>query len=485
MAQFTEKKVVFSEINGGNEYTEQDAVQANAINSAIEGAAYAQTKSDEAVETATSANNTANAASAKVDTFDQRITTAQNTADTAVSNAATAQSTADSATTEINKIKNGTTVVPNANHANNADSADMATKAQQDVNGNPINTTYATVEYVDDLVTEQQGTRVKVNNVNVAQLSFTSDPQTQISDIVDGSQTVGKAKRDANGNVIDTTYAKLTQVVRVDAAQSLTDEEKTRAKDNLVIQTTKGNSNSITEGWYRVAKLARNKVYAVVFGETFNYNSPSNAKLILNIGHSTAVITQCGIRVTSFTPNRVRTCVATGGDVFFDIYIPDTSVNTVAIYIEKLYVADGNPRVDTYDDWEYIGTDDTVSGYDVTLLDLVSGTNTSGGVYQNGAPVFATDPSKLSPSIANGWTFITATGSLPSDGVYMVSVNKMSYGIGIMVYTEGKTYSSTILGVYDSIRSLVYAPSNDTKWHVYDGTGKEMELTDVYYKRIV
>ena len=173
MATFKAKKLDLTQVNGGQEYEQGDFLQSDTINDIVEGTAYAQnvaeaanTTSNKAVSTANSANKTANDASAKVDGFDQRITTAQNTANTAVSNAATAQSTADSATTEINKIKNGTTVVPNANHANNADNANMATKAQQDVNGNPINTTYATREFV----TEQQGTRVKVNNVKVAEL---------------------------------------------------------------------------------------------------------------------------------------------------------------------------------------------------------------------------------------------------------------------------------------------------------------------------
>ena len=226
MATFKAEKLELTQINGGQEYEQGDFLQSDTINDVVEGTAYAQnvaeaanTTSNKAVSTANSANNTANAASAKVDKFDQRITAAKNKADTAYDNAATAQSTADNATTEINKIKNGTTVVPNANHANNADNADMATKAQQDVNGNPINTTYATREFV----TEKQGTRVAVNNVNVAELSFTSDPQTQIDEaqsninnIIDGSQTVGKATQDANGNVIDTTYATKTELTDIE-----------------------------------------------------------------------------------------------------------------------------------------------------------------------------------------------------------------------------------------------------------------------------
>lgn len=184
MATFEAKKLELTQINGGQEYEQGDFLQSDTINDVVEGTAYAQnvaeaanTTSNKAVSTANSANKTANDASTKVDGFDERITAAKNKADTAYDNAATAQNTADNATTEINKIKNGTTVVPNANHANNADNANLATKAQQDVNGNPINTTYAT----RDFVTEQQGTRVKVNNANVAELSFTSDPQTQLN----------------------------------------------------------------------------------------------------------------------------------------------------------------------------------------------------------------------------------------------------------------------------------------------------------------
>ena len=136
MAPFKAKKLDLTQVNGGQEYEQGDFLQSDTINDVVEGTAYAQnvaeganTKSDKAVSTAKSANKTANDASEKVDEFDERITTAQNKANTAYDNAATAQDTADSATTEINKIKNGTTVVPNANHANDADNADMATKA--------------------------------------------------------------------------------------------------------------------------------------------------------------------------------------------------------------------------------------------------------------------------------------------------------------------------------------------------------------------
>ena len=418
MATFTAKKLDLTQVNGGQEYEQGDFLQSDTINDVVEGTAYAQnvaeaanTTSNNAVSTANSANNTANAASAKVDTFDQRITTAQNTADTAVSNAATAQNTADSATTEINKIKNGTTVVPNANHANNADNANLATKAQQDVNGNPINTTYATREFV----TEQQGTRVKVNNANVAELSFTSDPQTQIDEaqsninnIIDGSQTVGKATRDANGNVIDTTYANLSQVVRVDATQSLTDEQKQQARQNINALGFIGEEN------------------------------PDNALL------SNRVRQYFVQNATTGNPTSGSGWLLSGGS---------GSQN----YGAQLYLDDANnlmfrSKSNSWRGWE---------------------------------KVFKTDPSKLAPSTANGWTQTTTTGTLPSAGVYMVVPNASigTFGIGVMFYAADKISVSAI-GTPAGADSLYYVPSGDTRWYLYSADGTSIQLTDIRYKRI-
>ena len=492
MATFEAKKLELTLINGGQEYEQGDFLQSDTINDVVEGTAYAQnvaeeanTKSNNAVSTANSANKTANDASTKVDTFDQRITTAQNTANKAVSNAATAQSTADSATTEINKIKNGTTVVPNANHANNADNANLATKAQQDVNGNSIVDTYATKTEV----AEKQGTKVYYGSALQTSVTFDSDPQTQINDIVSGAQTVGKATQDANGNVIDTTYAKLSQVVRTDAAQSLTDEEKTRAKDNVAIRTEKAAETGISTGWYRVAKLDRQSVYSVTIGQDYNYCSPTNIKLALNLGYQEAVITQeNGIVAGNLQIDRVRVCVGTTADAFFDVHIFNANCNTTKISIDRLYNGYDAVAIETYENWEYIGTSDTVSGYNVTLLDIVNGTNTSGQVYQQGAPVFATDPSKLAPSTANGWTQTTATGTLPSAGVYMVTPNVDSggglYGIGVMFY-DGEDISSTVIGNPGGSCVLYYLTSGGTRWELVDHDGgTQIQLTDVYYKRI-
>lgn len=493
MATFTAKRLELTQVNGGQEYEQGDFLQSDTINDVVEGTAYAQnvaeaanTTSNKAVSTANSANDTANAASAKVDTFDQRITTAQNTADTAVSNAATAQSTADNATTEINKIKNGTTVVPNANHANNADNANLATKAQQDVNGNPINTTYATKEFV----AEQQGTRVKVNNVNVAELSFTSDPQTQItanknaiaeaqsdiSDIVSGAQTVGKATQDANGNVIDTTYAKLSQVVRTDAAQTLNDDQKQIARNNITTFISKGLTSA---GWYRIAELSTYGFFEIEFCNVYYAMASSPCKVFISCG----ALNLDKYSLTSINSNNpsphvksVR-LVSIENRVYIDFYYNGTLSNdTVGIVMSGVSYNEGFARITPID---FTPVDDT--GTILTSLDITAGINTTGGVYQNGAPVFATDPSKLAPSTANGWTQTTATGSLPSAGVYMVAPNGgLNYGIGIMFYSAPSAAISPVGGGC----SLSYIADNDNKWRLYNDDGTEVTLAFVHYKRI-
>ena len=509
MATFEAKKLELTQINGGQEYEQGDFLQSDTINDVVEGTAYAQnvaeaanTTSNKAVSTANSANKTANDASTKVDGFDERLTAAKNTADTAVSNAATAQNTADNATTEINKIKNGTTVVPNANHANNADNANLATKAQQDVNGNPINTTYATREFV----AEQQGTRVKVNNVNVAELSFTSDPQTQITanknaiaeaqsdinDIINGAQTAKKAKQDANGNVIDTTYAKLTQVVRVDAAQSLTDAQKNTVAQN--IERSAGRDVNSGEGWYNILTADTDGFFVADLSVTSSYNhqEPTEVKIIAIGGYTVSGLVDTRASITCFSGgalslfiSKVRVRNSGEGQVCIDIYIPyDTTTyfNNMQVTLNSWKnINNIMPQVQPF---TFVGTEEPAAD-SVSICEVIpKGISTNGQIYQQGAPVFATDPSKLEPSTANGWTETTATGSLPSAGVYMVSFDIQSggiFGTGILFFSGSVAYAAigTITGAYVAF----YNPSASTKWLVggsdYTGT-----INAVYYKRI-
>lgn len=241
----------------------------------------------------------------------------------------------------------------------------------------------------------------------------------------------------AVGNVEDGSYAKLAQVVRVDAAQSLTDEEKTRAKDNLVIQTTKIYSDSTTIGWYRVAKLNRQTAYSVTIWQAYNYIEPINIKLALNLGFQEAIITQeSGIISGSLLIDRVRVCVGTTTDAFFDVHISSVSFNTTKISIDRLYNSGNAVAIETYDDWEHLGTDDTVSGYTVTQLDMVSGTNTSGQVYQQGSPVALLPTSVTDTDRASG-QWVVGTGGTPTTGKTMLLGTFSIYDTNIWLHISG------------------------------------------------
>lgn len=256
--------------------------------------------------------------------------------------------------------------------------------------------------------------------------------------------TVGRATADANGNVINTTYAKLTQVVRVDAAQSLTDEEKTRAKDNVVISTGKAAASSISTGWYRVAKLNILSAYSVTIGQSYNYIQPMNIKLALNLGYQKAIITQeSGILSGDVLIDRVRVCVGTTIDAFFDVHISNAVFNTTKISIDRLYNSNNAVAIETYEDWEYLGTDDTVTGYNVTQLDMVSGTNTSGTVNQKGSPVL----------VGSAPTWVTGTSgslTLPSSGWYYLQASNNS--------NFGNNFGNSGIVYVDITKSTVWFP---------------------------
>ena len=506
MATFEAKKLELTQINGGQEYEQGDFLQSDTINDVVEGTAYAQnvaeaanTTSNKAVSTANSANNTANAASTKVDGFDQRITAAKNTADTAVSNAATAQSTADSATTEINKIKNGTTTVPNAQHAVSADNADLATKAKQDVKGNSIVDTYAT----KNEVAEKQGTKVYYGSALQTSVAFDSNPQTQITanksdinDIVSGAQTVGKAKADQKGNVIDTTYAKLSQVVRADAAQSLTDEQKNTIAQNIERNAERIANNGL--GWYNIltADVTGYFVADLSVVSSYSKSEPTEVKIIAIGGYTISGLTETRASITCFSAGALSPYVSRvrvrsiEGQICIDIYIPFNTrlySNNMKVLLNSWETANNTmPQVQPF---TFVGTEDGTDN--VSICEVIQkGISTNGQIYQQGAPVFATDPSKLAPSTSNGWTQTTATGSLPSAGVYLVSAAVNNNGVPrellqcIMVF-DGTNPAAAISIIVDVQSYISYIPSGSTKWVVKSAVSATyLNILHLYYKRI-
>ena len=275
----------------------------------------------------------------------------------------------------------------NAANATNATNAANATKATQDASGNVITSTYATKNELSSGLSGKANTSGSYPNL-----------------------TVGKAKQDANGNVIDETYAKLTQVVRVDAAQSLTDEQKQQARQNISALGFIGEEN------------------------------PDNALLNNLVGQYFV------LNATAGNPTSGAGWLLSGGS---------GSQN----YGAQLYLDDANNLMFRSKSNEWRGWE----------------------------KVFKTDPSKLAPSTANGWTQTTATGSLPSAGVYMVSfaegVSAATIGTSVLFF-DGQNVAQTTIGSATLVVAVLsYIPSRSTKWEA-NVNSTPLSLTAVYYKRI-
>ena len=340
-----------------------------------------------------------------------------------------------------------------------------ATKATQDANGNVINETYATK---DELV-ESTGTEVKVNGTTQPEVNFTSDPQTQItanknaiaeaqsdiSDIVSGAQTVGKAKT-------------------ADSATNASQLGGVDASGYMQVPSSVTNTSCASEQW-AVSAAAGPGTYLV---GTFNvYDSNIHLKISGGIVMSSVDNTTDADVFISTTNYTVEKAVCFANKLY-------TTSTMTGLY----YTIDSSHNLKIFapmPDYGKLFISAEITGGTIVGKGNGSIQSPSGGEYIKTNYYFATDPSKLEPSTANGWTQTTATGSLPSAGVYMVAPNASvgTWGIGVMFYAADRLSVSTVGSIAGAV-SLSYTPSGDTRWVLYNGNGTQIQLTAVHYKRI-
>lgn len=341
------------------------------------------------------------------------------------------------------------------------------------------------VKELETQVIEKQGTVIKYGTEAQNEVVFDSDPQAQIDDIVDGTTPAGNANK--LGGTDAASYAKLAQVVRTDAAQSLTTAEKQQAQNNIAITVTKSATSSGQAGWWRVAQISQMSVYDIKLTQTYNTNSPAQMNVVASVGYmnnTNAVLSLVsGFSASRYTPSKIRVCGNTTA-CYLDIYTSDTTWNKTVVEIKG---ASGSSISQT--EFSFIGTSDTVAGYNVVILDLVSGVNTSGKLYQNGASVFATDPSALTPSTDNGWTQTTTSGTLPSEGVYWIAAENVPSGSQPAYFKPALLPYDGEFGTCDIVDTtgllvctVVATTSGITFRRISDYTAPS--LTAVYYKRI-
>lgn len=310
-----------------------------------------------------------------------------------------------------------------------------------------------------------------------------------VSAEISGGSIVGKGSSEdvypSGGQYItEKNYADLSQVVRVDTAQQFTDAQKWMFSKNSRFNLQKAIER--VSQWKTVACISNYGQVCMAVSTDLPSSGQLIDKFFLAIGYgNTANITQIGYATTS-PISAIRLRSTTSAKTYIDLLFNEntTVATTVSVYFEaNLTNKYSSVDIDLFDFVDFSGDE---SDYTITMLNLCnSGINTTGTIYQQGAPVFATDPSKLTPSTANGWTQTTATGSLPSAGVYMVAPNARvgTLGIGVMFYAADRVSVSAI-GAPSGAISLYYISSGDTKWALYDENGTSIQLTDVHYKRI-
>lgn len=282
------------------------------------------------------------------------------------------------------------------------------------------------------------------------------------------------------------TNAKLSQVVRIDAAQQFTDDQKWRFSKNSRFILKKEIERA--PKWKTVACISNYGQVCMAVSTDLPGSGHLIAKFFLAIGYGSAAnITQIGYTANS-PISAIRLRSATNAKTYVDLLFNEITAieTTVSVYFEaNLTNAYESTDIQLFDFVVFSGDE---SDYTITTLNLCnSGINTTGTIYQQGEPVFATDPSKLVPSTANGWTETTVTGSLPSAGVYMVTAvfNNVSSAevIGTTLLFFDGTEARCIIPRSEFVRMTYHPNSPNFKWDAYTSTGAA-SIDAILYKRI-
>lgn len=393
----------------------------------------AKTNADTALTTANEANTTAQEAKTTADGIDGKATQALATSQTAEQTAQEAKTTADGLADSI---------------------------AQANETASQANATAEEAKEIAEGAAQGNGTRVSVGGAFQQTLSFTSDPQTQIAQNASAVAATEQSITDIENGT--TPVGNANQLGGVDAS------------GYMQVPSSVTNT-SCASGQWAVGSAAGEGTYLIAIFNVYD----SNIHLKISGGIATDT-----------------TDDTTDAEVF--ISVANYTVNKAVCFANKLYTTSTRTGLYyTIDSSHNLRIFAPISQYGKVFIsaEITGGTIAgkgdgslqypSGGEYIKTNYYFATDPSALTPSTDNGWTQTTATGSLPSAGVYMVAPNVSigTIGIGVMFYAANEISVSPV-GTPSGADSLYYAPSGDTKWALYSANGTSIQLTDIYYKRI-
>ena len=345
----------------------------------------------------------------------------------------------------------------NATNATNATNAANATKAAQDASGNAITSTYATKNELTSGLSGKANTSGSYPNLTV------------------GKATNADNATNANHATNADNATNATKATEADSATNASQLGGVDASGYMQVPSSVTNT-SCASGQWAVGAAAGPGTYLI---GTFNvYDSNIHLKISGGIVLSSVDNTtdaEVFISTTNYTVEKA---------VCFANKLYTTSTRT-GLY----YTIDSSHNLRIFAPLSEYGklfisaeiTGGTIVGKGSSELQYPSG-----GEYIKTNYYFATDPSKLAPSTANGWTQTTATGTLPSAGVYMIKIpggNESLEGIGIMIY-DGSDYSVCTLAIMGNPCVVNYTPSGSDKWSANNASGLTIEVQQVYYKRI-
>lgn len=401
----------------------------------------ANTNADTALTTANKANTTATQAKTTADGIDGKATQALATSQTAEQTAHEAKTTADGLADSI---------------------------ARANVTASQANATAEEAKEIAEGAAQGNGTRVSVGGSFRQTLSFTSDPQTQIAQNASAVAATEQSITDIENGT--TTVAKANE-----ATKASQDGDGNNIADTYALLPTSVTNTSCASGQWAVSAAAGAGTYLI---GTFNvYDS----NIQLKIGGGIAIA--AGDNTTD-------------AEVF--ISVANYVVNKAVCFANKLYKTSTRTGIYyTIDSSHNLRIFAPMPEYGRLFIsaEITGGTivgkgdgslqSPSGGEYIETNYYFATAPSALTPSTANGWTQTTATGSLPGAGVYLVAhdvdtAGKLA-GVGVMFYGGGLQAAAAIADFGD-LHLLSYLAPNT--WSLRDSSGTEIDLSEVYYKRI-
>lgn len=267
----------------------------------------------------------------------------------------------------------------------------------------------------------------------------------------DNATNATKATQDANGNVIDETYAKLSQVVRVDAAQSLTDAQKNTVARNIE-RSAESTPNS-GQGWYNILTADANGYFVADLSVTSSYanQEPTEVKIIAIGGYTVPGLVNTRASITCFSGGALSPFISKvrvrniGSQVCIDVYIPfntTTYFNNMQVTLNS-WKKIGNimPQVQPF---TFVGTED--GSDNVSICEVIpKGISTNGQVYQQGNPVLVGDQSAI----------------FESDGVTVKNATKAANATKATQDADGNVISETYAKLSQVVRKDALVGSID------------------------